>query len=83
MEEEVVVLYRYNKTIHKKCCPCCEAENETDEDFCFFCGATLDSDNSSLSAPAKKADSSKKWVIGIVAAAVIIAAAAIAIIAFS
>ena len=79
VEEEVVVLYRCNKSTQKRACPCCEAENETDESFCFFCGTALTQTAVIRTGPTEKPDNSWKWIVGIVAAAVVATIALIAI----
>ena len=83
MEEEVVVLYRRNKNILKRVCPCCEAENETEESFCFFCGTALTQTAVIRTGPTEKPDNSRKWIVGIVAAAAVVAAIVLVAIAMN
>ncbi len=71
VDEEVVVLYRCTRNASVRSCPCCEAENETDERFCFFCGASLTelAYATQANGTGKRRKNGWIWAIGMVAAA--------------
>lgn len=79
MDEEVVVLYRCQNNTNKRNCPCCEAENEADESYCFFCGTSLIKHAAIAEPQASNESNTWKWVVGIVAAAAVAAIAILAV----